>query len=341
MTSDARRVRTVFLGTGSFAVPSLEALTDDAVIELAGVVTAPPRPAGRRRELALSPVGAFADARGLPLLTPARLRSPESIDRIRVLAPDLLVLADYGQIVPAELLELPPHGALNVHPSLLPRHRGATPIPAAILEGDAETGVTVIRMDTGLDTGPIVAQRTMPLSGRETAPELERRLAREGADLLRQSLRGWLSGSIRARPQSETGATLTRPLRREDGRLDPMRAAQDLERQVRAYQPWPGSFLETDGGRIVVWRATVAADAPTDDSGGGPVRHPAPGVLLHGGRDLYLVTGVGALRLDEVQPSGGRRMSGAELVRGRPDLVGGRTVRVAYDSRAHDDQHAT
>ena len=157
------------------------------------------------------------------------------------------MLADYGRIVPAALLDLAPHGALNLHPSLLPRHRGATPIPAAIAAGDADTGVSLIRMDAGIDTGPLVAQRRVPLHGDEDAPGLEARLAAEAARLLVESLPGWLDGSLPAVPQPADGATLTRPFRREDGRLDPGRPALELDRQVRALRPWPGTFLDRAG----------------------------------------------------------------------------------------------
>ena len=167
------------------------------------------------------------------------------------------MLADYGRLVPSAVLDLPRHGALNLHPSLLPRHRGAAPIPAAILAGDAETGVTLMRMDEGLDTGPIVAQRRVPLSGDETAPELEGRLAEVAAELLVATLPAWLAGRLDATPQPEDGATLTRPLRREDGRLDPVRRRRELERQVRAYQPWPGSFLDDGPTRLIVWQASA------------------------------------------------------------------------------------
>ena len=165
------------------------------------------------------------------------------------LEPELAVLADYGQLVPAPILELP-HGALNLHPSLLPRHRGATPIPATILAGDATTGVTLMRMDAGLDTGPIVAQERRRLDGDETAAELEADLAERAAGLLTRSLDPYLAGELIPHPQPDEGATLTRPLRRDDGRMDPTRPAVDLERQVRAYQPWPGSYLVTPAGRL-------------------------------------------------------------------------------------------
>ncbi|MDQ3127148.1 MAG: methionyl-tRNA formyltransferase, partial [Chloroflexota bacterium] len=217
---ESARARVVFVGSGSFAVPVLQALAAAPETELVGVVTAPARKAGRRGEVRPTPVAEAAEGLGVPLLTPERLRAPDSIAAILALRPALAVLADYGQIVPKPLLDLR-HGALNLHPSLLPRHRGATPIPATILADDAETGVTLMRMDEGLDTGPIVAVDRWPLTGTETAPELEARAASAAAGLLARSLAPWLGGELDAVPQDEAAATLTRPLRREDGRLDP------------------------------------------------------------------------------------------------------------------------
>ena len=306
------KARTVFLGTGAFAVPVLAALSEQPAIDLLAVVTAPQRPGSRGRPTD-PPVATWALEHGLPLLRPVRLRAPEAVDEIAELRPELLVLADYGQLVPTRLLDLPSHGALNLHPSVLPRHRGATPIPAAILAGDAETGVTLMRMDSGLDTGPVVGQRRHALTGHETAPELEKQLAEVGARLVVATLPQWLAGEIKAEPQDADGATLTRPLRREDGRLDPGKGAEELERQVRAYQPWPGSFVDLSSGRIVVWSASVAEERATRIETGTLT------LTTHGG--LALATGDKLLELREVQPAGGRRMSGAELLRGRPGLV--------------------
>jgi len=314
MSGHGQRARTLFFGSGPFAVPILEALADAPEVELVAVVSAPDRPAGRGGAMQAVPVARRARELGLALLQPARIRSPEAIAALERLRPDLCVLADYGQLIPVPLLELPGRGFLNLHPSLLPRHRGAAPIQAAILAGDRETGVSLIRMDAGLDSGPIVALERVPLTGSETTPELEARLAVAGAALLRRSLGPWLAGALEARPQSTSGVTLTRPLRREDGRLDPGRPAVELERQVRAYQPWPGSFLETSAGRLVVWRATVRP-AP---------REGVPGELVAEGDGLGLVTVAGSLGLDEVQLAGRRRMAGAELRRGYPRLVGER-----------------
>ena len=305
-------VRTVFLGSGAFAVPVVEALSGHHQVDLFAVVTAPTRPGSRGRPTD-PPVAEWATEHGLPMLRPGRLRTAESVAALAELAPELLVLADYGQIVPAAVLDLPRHGALNLHPSLLPRHRGASPIPAAILTGDGETGVSLMLMDAGLDSGPLIAQSRVPLTGRETAPELESDLAGVAAELLAASLGPWLDGELMPRAQPDEGATLTRPLRREDGRLDPSKSAAELERQVRAYQPWPGSFVETEAGRLIVWQSSV-----------GRKSQPYPAGMLTTdveGR-LSLVASDRFLDLEQVQPAGGRRMSGAELVRGRPGFAG-------------------
>jgi len=307
------RTRTVFLGTGAFAVPVLSALAGHPDVDLIAVITAPLR-IGSRGKAAQAPVAQWAAAHGVPLLRPQRLRSDESVADIRALGPALLVLADYGQIVPATLLDLPRHGALNVHPSLLPRYRGATPIPAAILAGDAETGVTLMRMDAGLDTGPIVAQSRVTLTGTETAPELEELLALQAARLLTAELERWLTGAITAQRQPEAGVSLTKPLRREDGRLDPHKPAAQLERQVRAYQPWPGSFVETASGRLTIWRAQPGEARPAEV-------FPGTFVATSDGR-LALAAEDALLVVDDVQAAGGKRMSSKELIRGRPGLVG-------------------
>ncbi|MET0772018.1 MAG: methionyl-tRNA formyltransferase [Candidatus Limnocylindrales bacterium] len=310
----AETTRTVFLGSGEFAVPILEALAGAPGIEVVGVVTTPPRPAGREGYLTSTPVERWARRSGHHVLAPERLRDPICRVAIEVLEPELMVLSDYGRIVPQELLDIPRLGALNLHPSLLPRHRGAVPIPAAILAGDTETGVSLMRMDAGLDTGPIVARTRVPLEGTEDTPSLEVRLSHVAADLLVGSLPGWIAGDLPAVPQEEAGATLTRPFRREDGRLDPTRPAVDLERAVRALRPWPGTYLERPDGRLIVHEAGLAAAPIPPGSTEGDL------VAIGDGKQagLGLVTSDGVLRLDVVQPSGKGRMSGPELVRGRP-----------------------
>jgi methionyl-tRNA formyltransferase len=310
------RRRAVFFGSGSFGIPILDALLDVPDIDVTAVVSVPDRAAGRRRELTSVPVAARARERELPVLQPTTLRSPETVDRIRGLRADVGVLADFGRIVAADLLGAFPHGILNVHPSLLPRHRGATPIAATIMAGDSETGVTIIRMDAGIDTGPIVAVDRWPLDGTETAPRLESEAAERGARLLRDTVRPWLEGRIPAVAQDDAAATVTRPFRRSDGRLDPNGPVVELERRVRALQPWPGTWVETIAGRLSIWRAEAVPGWEGGDQAG-------PGVFgrfgLYG-RDGYL-----ALR--DVQPAGGKRMTFEEFVRGRPAIVGSSVVR--------------
>jgi methionyl-tRNA formyltransferase len=306
------RARTVFIGSGRFGLESLWRLEGHEDIDLVGVVTAPARPAGRGERTTSTVIGAAAEELAVPVvLTPGRLRAPEAVAEVMALQPELIVLADYGQIVPAPLLSVL-HGALNLHPSLLPRHRGATPIQSAILAGDAETGVTLMRMDEGLDTGPIVAQTRIALDGHETTPILEEVLEVAADALLNEHIGPWIRGEVEARPQQEEGATLTRPLRREDGRLDVTRPPAELERQIRAFQPWPGSFVDTSVGRLIVWQAEVS-------TGGSP----------SGSFDIEgLAVGEGGrLRLIEVQPAGGKRMAWQAFVRGRPAIVGSSIVR--------------
>jgi methionyl-tRNA formyltransferase len=266
-----------------------------------------------------TPLATRARALGLAVLQPSRIRDDSAIRDIAALRPELGVLADYGRIVPAAILDLPSHGILNVHPSLLPRHRGAAPIPATILAGDPTTGVTIIRMDAGLDTGPIVASSSWPLEGTETAPEIEARAAAEGAELISRILADWLAGRLAPRAQDEAAASMTRPLTRADGRLDPRLPADSLERQVRALQPWPGTFVETVFGPLKVWRAEAVPTAPdAAEAIAVGAFGPPP--------ELRLRTSAGDLTLLEVQPAGGRRMTGRELLLGRSALAGSRVA---------------
>jgi methionyl-tRNA formyltransferase len=304
--------RTVFLGSGSFAVPVLDALRALPAVQLEAVVSAPDRPVGRKAVLTPTPVAGRARALGLRLLQPARIGGPESVAELTRLAPDLAVLADYGQLIPRTLIELPPRGFLNLHPSALPRHRGAAPIPATILAGDRESAVSLMVLSEEMDAGPVVATSPLEVKPDDTAVTLEERAAEVAADLLTRALPEWLAGRLAPREQAVEGVTRTRPLRREDALLDPGFPAARLERQVRAYQPWPGAAVETAGGRVLVWRAHVEPGDARDE----------PGLLVRHGRDgLAVATPQGRLVLDEVQPAGGRRMTGAELLRGRPGLV--------------------
>ena len=314
-------VRTVFFGSGLFAVPILDALLVMPGVRIEAVVSAPDRPVGRRAIPTPTPVATRAGELGLPLLQPARVRAADSVAALQAMAPDLAILADYGQLIPRVLIDLPPRGFLNVHPSALPRHRGAAPIPATILAGDTGSAVTLIVVADEMDAGPIAAVERLEVRPDDTAPVLEERAAAAAANLLTWALPEWLAGRLRARPQPDEGVTLTRPLRREDGLLDPNRPAVELERQIRAYQPWPGSYIqgETSGGeRLIVWRAHVAPSRPGDRVGGfGPPSVP----FATSSEGPFFGTADGRLVLERVQRGGGREMGAEEYLRGHPDLV--------------------
>lgn len=306
--------RIVFMGTPRFAVPTLEALAAQASYELVCVVTQPDRPAGRGRQLAASPVKEAALARGLPVWQPATLRDPQAVEKLRALSPTLIVIAAFGQILRPEVLAIPPKGCLNVHASLLPRWRGAAPIPAAILAGDEETGVTIMLLDEGMDTGPILTQVSLPIHPDDTTGSLTERLALLGADLLIQTLPRWLAGEIQPRPQDHGQATACRPLRKEEGWLDWTCPAVQLSRQVRAYNPWPGAYTTWQGQRLKVLRA-----APVEWHGDQP-----PGQVITLPEGMAVTTGEGALLLFEVQLAGKRAMSITAFLRGQQEFLGSR-----------------
>jgi methionyl-tRNA formyltransferase len=297
--------RIAFLGTGAFGVPLLERIAGDADELL--VITQPDRPAGRKLQPRPSPVAGWARPRGLRVETPARLRSDEGRQLLRDYSPDGMLLVSYGQLVPADLLELAPRPPLNVHPSLLPRHRGAAPVAATILAGDERTGVTLMVMTPELDSGPIVAQWEVALGGRESAPELEARLAGVAAEMVPPELDRWVAGTLESRPQDDAAATLIRPFTRADGWIDWRRPADEIDRQVRALQPWPGAWTTLDGRRLHVRAAHPVAGV--DDV---PI-----GALLPGDQPR-VAAGQGALALDVVQPEGRPAMPGDAWRRGLP-----------------------
>jgi methionyl-tRNA formyltransferase len=310
-------MRVVFMGTPEFAVPSLRALLDGHDVRL--VISRPDRPAGRGMSLRRSPVAAVAEAAGVNLELPDNPRLPEVVERVRQAQPEVLVVAAYGRILPPELLDVAPNGGLNVHASLLPRWRGASPVAAAILAGDAESGVSIMRMEAGLDTGPVLLLRHTPIREGETAGELTARLAELGADALSQGLVRLAEGDAVFTPQSSDGVTVARPVRKEDGDLDWARDAAYIERAVRAFDPWPGVRLAVAGEPVRVLRARAL---PTWAAGDG--RRP-PGTILETDRQGILVmAGDRPLLLETVQAPGKRAMPAVDYARGRRDLRGGR-----------------
>jgi methionyl-tRNA formyltransferase len=310
-------VRVVFMGTPDFAVPTLTALADTSTVDVVGVVTQPDRRAGRGRRLMPSSVKRAALVRDLPLFQPRSLRTAEAMAQLVTWEPDIIVVAAFGQILRQDVLELPPFGCLNVHASLLPRWRGAAPIPAAILAGDKVTGVTIMQMDVGLDTGPILAQREEPVESGDTWETLEPRLAQLGAELLVETLPPYLTGELSPQPQPAEGITYAEQLSKDDGWIDWSRPAVELDRQIRAFHPWPGAFTTLRGERLKLVRAVPLpgwrGDAP-----------PGTVFALNGEAVVAVATGEGALCLDEVQLAGRRSMDITSFLCGQRDCIGSR-----------------
>ncbi|MGN6755962.1 MAG: methionyl-tRNA formyltransferase [Thermomicrobiales bacterium] len=307
--------RVVFLGTPAFALPPLQALHRSPLTEVVLVVTQPDRPAGRGRRLAPSAVKEFALSAQLPLFTPERLRGEAVITRLREANADLFVIAAYGQLLRPAVLAMPRFGCLNVHPSLLPRHLGPAPVAAAILAGDEETGVTIMLTDAGMDTGPVLAQRRLPLPPDATTASLTPALFEAGADLLLETIPPWVSGAITPRPQDEQQVTVSRLFTQDDGWLDWTLPASVLERRVRALNPWPRTATTGPMGRLLVLAAR--ARAGEDDT--------LPGTVQRGEHDEFLVTtGAGSLQLELVQAEGRKPVAGAVYLAAHPALAGAR-----------------
>lgn len=297
-------MKLVFLGTPEFAVPSLEALAE-AGHQVLAVYTQPDRPAGRKQELKAPPVKEAALRLGLEVRQPERIR--HCVDELAAMKPDAMAVVGYGQIIPPSIIDIPPLGILNVHASLLPKYRGAAPIQWAIANGETVTGVTIMRIDAGLDTGDILLQEATKIGAEETAPELAARLAPMGARLLVQALEGLANGSIQPVPQDHAQATLAPILKREDGLVDFRWPAARIACRARGFQPWPGAWTWWRGQRFFLWKCRPAH-----------VETPAvPGKLFSHGRRLYAACGQGeALELLEVQAEGRKRMDSAAFLNG-------------------------
>lgn len=311
-------MRLVFMGTPAFAVPVLAGLTGLDGCEVAGVYTPPDRPAGRGRRAQSPPVKEFALEHGLPVRQPASLRSAEAQAELAALEPDAIIVAAYGKLLPPPVLELASLGCLNIHPSLLPRHRGPSPVATAILEGDQVTGVTLMLLDQGMDTGPLIAQTEYPLNGDETAEELTETLFGLGGEFLHESLPRWQSGELKAVPQNDSLATVTRKLERADGRADWTLTAEALERRARAFTPWPGLFTSWNGSGVKLVEVSVLPAV----SGVGD-----PGVVVETGDSVApaaVVTAQGLLGLKTIQLEGRRAVSASDFLRGAPGFIGAR-----------------
>ncbi|MBI1298099.1 methionyl-tRNA formyltransferase [bacterium] len=319
MNKDQSTTRIVFMGTPDFAVPSLRRLYESGPAQawdVVAVVTQPDRPAGRGKKMLPSPVKEFALTHDLPVLQPGRLRKEaDAIEALRQLAPDLMVVAAYGQILPKSVLEIPRFGCINVHASLLPAYRGASPITAAILDGLDETGVTIMLMDVGMDTGPMLAQARQPIRVDDTTESLSSRLAEQGADLLIETVPCWLAGDLAPVEQSELPGEISTCslVKKEDGRIDWAQPAAVIERMTRAYTPWPSAFTTWQGQNFKIGRARVLRGAAEP----GVVVSTAAGAAV----GAAVGTGENLLLLEEVQPAGKRMMDVQSFVNGVPAFV--------------------
>lgn len=309
-------LRVVFMGTPRFALPVLDALDASADVDICGVFTPPDRPGGRGGHPVSPPVKLHAQELGMEIHQPSTLRSKEVQDLFSSLAPDIIVVAAYGRFLPTPVLNLPPGGCLNLHPSLLPRHRGPSPVVTSILEGDPATGVSLMRLDEGMDTGPVIASRPYQMAGGETAEWLTEELFRMGSLLLMENLGPWVRGELTATPQIEGDATITRKVERGDGRADWSLSAQELDRRFRAYRPWPGLYAQWDGKLIKFLDVSaVSGDGDTELPPGTIVQ--IPGLI-----PLGVVTGAGVLELKTVQLEGRKSATAAEFLRGYPGFLG-------------------
>jgi methionyl-tRNA formyltransferase len=302
-------MRIVYMGTPEIAATILERLLKEPY-EVVLAVTQPDRPKGRGKALACSPVKELAVSRGIPVFTPEKLRLPENVEVIREAAPDMIVVAAFGQILPKSVLDIPRYGCINVHASLLPKYRGAAPIQWSILDGESETGVTIMYMNEGLDTGDIIAQTVVPIDPEETGGSLHDKLAMAGAEALVSAIPGILDGSLEPVPQGEMTTPYAKQLTKEMGRLDFTWDAAKIERYVRGLDPWPGTYTYRDGQMLKIFRVIAEADGEETVSA-------IQGTVIEVRRDAFRIqTGCGTLLVTEVQPQGKRRMSAEEYLRG-------------------------
>jgi methionyl-tRNA formyltransferase len=305
------------MGTADLACPSLEALVRAPDFCVRSVVTQPDKPKGRDLKVQPGPVKKIALAHNLPVLQPARAREETFVSQLRELAPDLIVVVAYGQILPQSVLDIPPFGCLNVHTSLLPRYRGAAPIQWAIFNGDTETGVSIMKMDAGLDTGDIVNETRTPIADTDNAQTLHDRLAKLGADLLVRTLPDYIAGRVTTRPQPSEGTSYARKISKEDGRIEWSRPAREIWNQIRAFTPWPGAFTyygaDPQPRLLKIWNAAIHEGAVTSP----------PGEILEAGKaGIVVACGEHALRILEVQLEGGRRMTVEKFLAGHPVTLG-------------------
>ena len=325
-------IKLVFFGTGTLACSVLNALIDASDIEILALITQPDKPAGRGKKLQAPPIKKLTQHHELPILQFPKLRD-EAIEEIKKLGSDIFVVAEYGLLIPRAVLDLPAHGTLNVHPSLLPKYRGASPIQSAILAGEKETGVSIMLLDEEMDHGPVLVQETLSIDDDDSAPTLEAKLGRLGAQLIAVALPQWVAGKHEAKQQDHDSATYCTKISRDDGRIDWNLSADEIYRRFRAYLPWPGIFTEWNGKRL---KLTHISPPPSRGGGRGegdqnktplPVPLPqgergrTPGTIFLDGDKLYIATGDGTIVVDRLQLEGKKEMDAQAFMNGYSNFV--------------------
>ncbi len=309
----------IFMGTPEFAVPSLEALINNGY-QVVAVYTQPDKRAGRGQQIISSPVKQLALSQGLDVVQIEKFKVAGTVEKLAALAPELIVVAAFGLLLPPEVLNLPKLGCLNVHPSLLSWHRGASPVAAAILQGDEKTGVTIMLLDAGMDTGPILNQREVPISDEDTTGSLGVKLSQVGARLLIETLPLWIEGRIKPRPQDDGAASYSKMIKKEDGEIDWRLSAQELWRRVRAFDPWPGCYARWRDKRLKLVKVLPLYGEKSDEPGKVIALSPPAPVTVG------VQTGDGVLGLMRIQLEGKRELSAEEFMRGQRDFIGSRLL---------------
>ncbi len=318
-------MRVVFMGTPDFAVPTLQQLVNSE-FSVVGVVCQPDRPSGRGKKIQFGPVKTFAQAQNLPIVQPEKMKAPTFLETLRSWNPDVIVVAAFGRILPPVILDFPPKGCLNVHGSLLPKYRGAAPIQWAVINGESQTGVTIMVMDVGMDTGAILEQAVVTISAEDTAGDVAARMAQVGGSLLVSTLQKWMAGTVAAQPQNELAATIAPILKKDDGLLDWSQPAKTLVNRIRGLSPWPGGFTLVEGERWGIWKVQVE-EHEGNSTLPSNVDHDVPGMILGVSKQgIQVRTGHGVLRLIEIQPANKKRMAVADYVAGHRIEVGMRCV---------------
>jgi methionyl-tRNA formyltransferase len=310
MNPQQKKLRICFMGTAAFALPTMQAVT--AAEELIAVVTQPDRPQGRGREMAPPPVKKLALDLGLPIMQPERVKDPLFLAQLAELKPELIVVAAFGQILPPAILDLPPLGCVNVHPSLLPKYRGAAPFQMAVIKGETRTGVSVYRMDQGMDTGPLLLTREVEIGEAETAEELGKRLAVIGGELVNEAIKGLKQGTLKPVPQDEQGASYAPLFKKIDGLIPWQEDAAQIRNRIRGMVPWPVAYTMWQGKQIKIYRARIGEGTGT------------PGEIISLDSGIEVATGTGSIFIEELQIEGGRRIRCDEFCRGHRLIVGER-----------------